>query len=206
MSIMKLYYAPGACSMASRISLYEIGQDAEFVKTDIRAKRTEDGRDFREINPLGYVPALELDGGEILTENGAILPYIAGLKPGAPGPQSNPLAEARLHQALGFLSSELHKAFGPFFGNPQGDARDAAMTRLNLRLDYVERYLGDGREHWLGDRFSVADAYAFVILKWANHFGISYSARPNIARYVERIGGRDSVRKALADEGLLQPA
>ena len=202
---MKLYYAPGACSMASRISLYEIGQDAQFVRTDIRAKRTEDGRDFRELNPLGYVPVLELDGGEILTENDAILPYIASLKPGALAPEGDALAKARLHQALGFLSSELHKAFGPFFGNPQGEARDAAMQKLQSRLDFVEQHLGDGREYWLGDQFTVADAYAFVVLGWADHFGISYSDRPNIQRYLERIGRRDSVQRALQDEGLLQP-
>jgi glutathione S-transferase len=203
---MKLYYSPGACSMASRISLYEIGQPAEFVRTDIRAKRTEDGRDFREVNPLGYVPALELDGGEILTENEAVLPYIASLKPGTIAPQGDALTEARLHQALGFLGSELHKAFGPFFANPQGEAREAAMTKLQSRLDFVERHLGDGREYWLGDRFSVADAYAFVVLSWADHFGISYDDRPNIARYLERIGQRETVRRALQDEGLLQAA
>ncbi len=203
---MKLYYAPGACSMASRISLYEIGQDAEFVPTDIRAKRTEDGRDFRKINPLGYVPALEIDGGEILTENGAILPYIAGLKPGVLAPAGDALGEARLNEALGFLSSELHKAFGPFFANPQGEARDAAMSKLNSRLDFVEQHLGDGRDYWLGGEFGVADAYAFVVLSWADHFGISYDDRPNIARYLERIGGRETVQRALQDEGLLQAA
>jgi glutathione S-transferase len=192
--------------MASRISLYEIGQPAEFVRTDIRAKRTEDGRDFRELNPLGYVPALELDGGEVLTENGAILPYIAGLKPGSLAPQGDALAEARLHEALGFLGSELHKAFGPFFANPQGEARDAAMSKLNSRLDFVEQHLGDGRDYWLGGEFGVADAYAFVVLSWANHFGISYDDRPNIARYLERIGGRETVQRALQDEGLLQAA
>lgn len=203
---MKLYYSPGACSMASRISLYEIDHPADFIRTDIRAKKTEDGRDFREINPLGYVPALELDNGEILTENTAILPYIAGLAPGRLAPTGDGLEETRLHQALGFLSGELHKAFGPFFANPQGEAREAAMTKLNSRLDYVEQYLGDGRDYWLGREFSVADAYAFVVLSWAGHFGISYADRPNIARYVERIGRRESVQKALADEGLLQPA
>jgi glutathione S-transferase len=203
---MKLYYSPGACSMASRISLYEIGQDAQFVRTDIRAKRTEDGRDFRELNPLGYVPVLELDGGEILTENDAILPYIASLKPGTLAPQGDALTQARLHQAIGFLSSELHKAFGPFFGNPQGEARDAAMQKLQSRLDFVEQRLGEGRQYWLGDQFTVADAYAFVVLSWADHFGISYSDRPNIQRYLERVGSRESVQRALQDEGLLQPA
>lgn len=203
---MKLYYAPGACSMASRIALYEIGQDADFVRTDIRAKQTEDGRDFREINPLGYVPALQLDNGEILLENTAILPDIASLRPGVLAPHGDALTEARLHEALGFLSGELHKSFGPFFSNPQGEARDAAMQKLESRLAYVEQHLGDGRETWLGGDFSVADAYAFVILSWAGHFGITYDRYPNIARYAERIGRRDSVRKALEAEGLLQAA
>lgn len=203
---MKLFYAPGACSMASRISLYEIDQPAEFVQTDIRAKRTEDGRDFREVNPLGYVPALQLDSGEILTENTAILPYIASLKPGTIAPRGDALDDARLHEALGFLGSELHKAFGPFFANPQGEARDAAMQKLESRLEHVDQHLGDGRDYWLGPDFSVADAYAFVVLNWAGHFGVSYDRWLNIARYVERIGRRDSVRKALMDEGLLQPA
>ena len=203
---MKLYYAPGACSLASRISLAEIGEPAEFVRTDIRAKRTEDGRDFREINPLGYVPALQLDSGEVLLENTAILPYIASLRPGSIAPHGDALSEAHLNQALGFLSSELHKAFGPFFADPQGEARDAALAKLESRLDYVDQHLSDGREHWLGGDFTVADAYAFVVLSWAGNFGISYDRWPNIGRYVERIARRESVRKALEAEGLRQPA
>jgi len=203
---MKLYYAPGACSMASRISLYEIGKQAQFVRTDIQAKRTEDGRDFRELNPLGYVPVLELDGGDVLTENGAILPYIASLAPGQLAPCGDPLAEARLQEALGFLGSELHKAFGPFFGNPQGEARTAALDKLNSRLAFVEQHLSDGRDHWLGDQFTVADAYAFVILSWADHFDISYADRPNIGRYLQLIGARETGQRALRDEGLLQDA
>jgi glutathione S-transferase len=204
---MKLYYAPGACSLASRISLYEIGEAAEFVCTDIRALKTEDGQDFTAINPLGYVPALQFDDGSVLLENSAILPFIAGLKPGALGPVgTGEIGEARLHEALGFLSSELHKAFGPFFGNPEGEARTAAMTKLDSRLAFVEQHLSDGREHWLGTEFSVADAYAFVILSWAGHFGISYDAYPNIVRYAERIRGREAVQRALKDEGLLEAA
>lgn len=203
---MKLYYAPGACSMASRISFYEIDEPVEFVRTDIRAKRTEDGRDFREINPLGYVPALELDNGEVLLENTAILPYIASLSPGSIAPPPGGLDEARLHEALGFLSAELHKAFGIFFGNPQGEVREAAMTKLASRLDYVERHLSDGRDYWLAGGFTVADAYAFVVLSWANLFGISYADRPYIASYLDRVAQRKSVRRALEDEGLLQPA
>ena len=157
---MKLYYSPGACSLASHISLIELDQSYELVKTDIRAKKTEDGRDFREINRMGYVPALELDGGEILTENGAILPYIASLKPGILAPAGDALGEARVNEALGFIGTELHKAFGPFFGGAEGEARDAALDRLKARIAHIEYLLGDGRDYLFGDRFSVADAYA----------------------------------------------
>jgi glutathione S-transferase len=201
---MKLYYSPGACSMASHISLIEIDQPYELVKTDIRAKRTEDGRDFREINPMGYVPALELDGGEILTENTAILPFIASLRPGVLAPTGDALTEARLNEVLGFLGSELHKAFGPFFGGAEGDARDAAIDRLKSRIAHVEYLLGDGRDYLFGDRFSVADAYAFVVLGWTGRFDIPLDEWPNVKAFVERVAARPAVRQAMAEEGLLE--
>lgn len=201
---MKLFYSPGACSMASHIALLEIDQPAEFVKTDLRAKRTADGQDFRSINPLGYVPALQLDDGEILTENGAILPFIASLKPGTLAPYGDSLGEARLHQALGFLSSELHKAFSPFFGPLEGEAREAALAKLNSRIEHVERLLAHGQDHLLGDRFTVADAYAFVILNWANGIGVSLARWPKVDAFVQRVAARPSVRRAMADEGLLE--
>ena len=203
---MKLYYSPGACSLASHISLIELDQPYELVKTDIRAKRTEDGRDYREINRMGYVPALELDDGAILTENTAILPYIASLKPGVLAPTGDALTEARLHEVLGFLGSELHKAYGPFFGGAEGAARDAALDRLKSRIAHVEYLLGDGRDYLFGDRFSVADAYAFVILGWASHFGIPLDEWPNVKAFVDRVAQRPAVRQALAEEGLLEKA
>lgn len=203
---MKLYYSPGACSMASHISLYEIDQPAEFVKIDLRAKQTEDGRDYREVNPLGYVPALQFESGEILTENGAILPYIASLKPGALAPHGDRIGEARLHEALGFLSSELHKSFSPFFGPLEGEVRDRALDKLRSRIDHVEQRLGDGRDHLLGGGFTVADAYAFVILNWANGIGVSLDRWPNVKAFTKRVAARPAVRRAMADEGLLEVA
>lgn len=203
---MKLYYAPGTCSMASHISIYEIGQPAEFVKTDIRTRRTEDGRDYREINPLGYVPALELGSGEVLTENSAILPYIASLKPGALSPEGGALAEARLNEALGFLGSELHKAYSPFFGPLEGEAREAALKKLRSRIDHVESLLSDGRDYLFGDKFTVADAYAFVILNWSNGIGLSLDDWPNVKAFTERVASRPAARQAMADEGLLEVA
>ena len=203
---MKLFYSPGACSLASHISLIELDRPYELVKTDIRAKRTEDGRDFREINRMGYVPAIELDDGAILTENGAILPYIASLKPGVLAPTGDALTEARLHEVLGFLGSELHKAYGPFFGGAEGAARDAALDRLKSRIAHVEYLLGDGRDYLFGERFSVADAYAFVILGWASHFGIPLDEWPNVKAFVDRVAQRPAVRQAMAEEGLLEKA
>jgi glutathione S-transferase len=203
---MKLYYSPGACSLASHISLIELDQPYELVKTDIRAKKTEDGRDFREINRMGYVPALELDGGEILTENAAILPFIASLKPGEMAPVGDALGVARVHEVLGFVGSELHKAFCPFFGGAEGAARDAALDRLKARIGHIEYLLGDGRDYLFGDRFSVADAYAFVVLSWTKHFGISLDEWPNVKAFVDRVAARPAVRQALAEEGLLEKA
>jgi glutathione S-transferase len=203
---MKLFYSPGACSLASHISLIELGVPYELVKTDIRAKKTEDGRDFREINPMGYVPALELDGGEILTENAAILPYLAGLKPGELAPTGDALGEARVNEVLGFVGSELHKAFGPFFGRAEGAARDAALDRLKTRISHIEYLLGDGRDYLFGNRFSIADAYAFVVLGWTKHFGIPLDEWPNVKTFVERVSQRPAVRQAMAEEGLLEKA
>ena len=203
---MKLYYSPGACSLASHISLIEIDQPYELVKTDIRAKKTEDGRNYREINRMGYVPALELDDGEILTENSAILPFIASLKPGDIAPNGDALADARVNEAIGFIGSELHKAYGPFFGGAEGAARDSALDKLKSRIAHVEYMLGDGRDYLFGDRFSVADAYAFVVLNWAGHFGIALDEWPRVKAFVGRVAARPAVRQAMAEEGLLEKA
>jgi glutathione S-transferase len=203
---MKLYYATGACSMASRIVLNELGASAEFEKVDLKTKLTDSGEDFRQINPLGYVPALELGDGRTLIENNAILPFLAAQKPGTLAPQNDPFAEAKLQQWLGFLSSELHKSVGIFFGNPEGEAREAALTKLGTRLDYLEQHLGNGRPYLLGDSFSVADAYAFVILSWTGNFGIPLSDRSNVHAYFERVRSRPAVQQALEQEGLLEQA
>lgn len=202
---MKLYYAPGACSLASRILLNEIGAAADFERVDIRAKQTESGRDFRTVNPLGYVPALELDDGSILLENSAILPYLAAATSSDLDVSGDPLAAARLHEALGFLSSELHKAFGPLFSRPEGAERETILTRLKTRLDYVEQRLAS-HDFWLGDAFSVADTYAFVILSWSRLLGVTLGSYPAIRAYLERVGARPAVQRALAEEGLLEAA
>ena len=146
------------------------------------------------------------DEGEILTENAAILPYIASLKPGVLAPTGDALGEARVHEVLGFVGSELHKAFGPFFGGAEGAARDSALDRLKARIAHIDYLLGDGRDYLFGDRFSIADAYAFVVLSWTKHFGIPLDEWPNVKAFVERAAQRPAVRQAMAEEGLLEKA
>jgi glutathione S-transferase len=197
---MRLYYSPRACSLASRIALHEIGADVEYERVDLRTKQTEAGRDFRDVNPLGYVPVLELDDGAILTESPAILSYIADLRPGTLAPDQGTFERVRLHQALAFVSGELHKSFSPLIAGVQGPTRDLALARLESRLDHVEQQRADGRQYFVEDQYTVADAYAFVILSWSPHLGVTLEKWPHIRSYLERIGSRRAVQAALAEE------
>ena len=200
---MKLYYAPGACSLASRISLHDAGLAAEFERVDLKAKRTESDADYLTVNPKGSVPMLVLDDGQAVTENVAILALITDWEPTfEPG---NPLGRIRLLEMLSFLSSELHIAFKPFWHDAseaeKAVARNAVASRLALIAeDLDELYL-------FGPRFSVADAYLFVMLRWAKAFDVPLS--PALHAYFERVLERPAVRRALAEEGLVsepQPA
>lgn len=203
---MKLYYKPGACSLASHIVLNEIGADFEIEKVDTAAGRTETGADFAAINPNGYVPVLDLDDGERLTEGAAILQHLADRAPGTGlTPKAGTIDRARVIEHLNFTASELHKAFAPFFGavKPEGAARAAAEEKLVRRMDHLERQLADGRAYLVGGRFTVADAYAFVVASWANPVGVGLDRWPNVAKYVERIAARPAVVKAMTAEGLI---
>lgn len=205
---MKLYYAPGACSMASHIALREAGVDFDLEKVDIKAGRTESGEDFRAVNPNGYVPALKLDTGEVITEGAAILQYIAEENPksGLMPFTGTSLQRAKVREYLNYVASELHVAFGPLFGKLDGEARKAQETKLFRRLDYVEKLLADGRGYLVGDGFTVADAYLFVVASWTGYHKIDISKWPNLAAYVQRISARKAVREALEAEGLLAAA
>lgn len=196
---MKLYYSPGACSLASRISLHEAGFQAEFVRVDLDAKITERGEDFTAINPAGCVPLLILDDGQSVTENVAILTLLAEMAPQL-GPEG-PFAQIRLIQVLSFLSTELHIAFKPFW-HPGSDAdRAMASGAVVKRLNLIEDGL---RELYLfGPRFTTADAYLFVMLRWAQQFDVPMSAE--MTAYFERVAERPAVRRALAEEGLTVP-
>ncbi len=203
---MKLYYKPGACSLASHIALRETGADFSIEKVDTKEKKTESGEDYWRVNPNGYVPALRLDSDDIITEGPAVLQYIADQKPGANlAPPAGTLERARVQQYLNFVGSELHNAFSPFFGGELDDAaRKKTEAGVAKRMAYLESELDDGRDYLLGDQFTVADAYLFVVANWSNHVGVDLGQWPNIARFVGRVAKRPAVQDALRAEGLLQ--
>ncbi|WP_333696738.1 glutathione transferase GstA [Phaeobacter italicus] len=203
---MKLYYKPGACPMASHIALYETGRPFEIEAVDTAAGRTEGGADYRAINPKGYVPALGLEDGGILTEGPAILQYIADSHPEAElAPAAGTLARARMQEQLNWIGTELHKAFGPLFRNGTSEAgKDAARIAVAGKFDLIEAQLADGREWLVEDKFSVADAYLFVVSNWANFTGIDLSGWPNLAAFVSRSANRPSAQAAMRAEGLIQ--
>jgi len=196
---MKLYYSPGACSLASRISIHEAELDSEFERVDLDQKVTERGDDYTAINPAGCVPYLILDDGQGVSENVAILTLLAEMAPQL-GPEG-PFAQIRLIQALSFLSTELHIAFKPFWHAGSDADRAMASGAVVKRLNILEDGL---RELYLfGPRFTTADAYLFVMLRWARQFGVPMSAE--MTAYFERVAERPAVRQSLAEEGLTIP-
>ena len=202
---MKLYYAPGACSLSPHIVLRETGATFEMDKVDLGEKKTSDGGDFTKISPLGYVPALELDNGDVLTEGAAIVQYLADQAPAAKlMPEVGTMERYRAQEWLTFIASELHKGFSPLF-NPAlpDDMKSGVITRLESRFDHVENQL-EGKQYLTGDAFSAVDAYGFTILNWANFKDIDLSRWPNISAYMARVSSRPNVNEALKAEGLLQ--
>lgn len=206
---MKLYYAPGACSLSPHIVLREAGLDFDLERVDLRSGTVvSDGRAFREINPKGYIPALELEDGSVLTEGASIVQHIADSNSArslAPAPGE--LARARVNEWLVFISTELHKTFSPLFSPDAAEVTKAeAVAKAKKRFDHVEDVLADGRTWLTGDDFTVADAYLFTIANWAGPTGIGLEAWPQIAAYMDRVRARPAVHAALEAEGLLQPA
>jgi glutathione S-transferase len=202
---MKLYYAPGACSLSPHISLREAGVPFDLERVDLASRKTASGEDFSKINPKGYVPALRLDDGEVLTEGAAMVQFIADRSPAAGlAPANGTLERVRLQEHLNFIASELHKAFSPLFTpSTSAEAKQAAMASVARRLDYFERHLGDGRAYLLGERFSVADAYLFTVANWTGPTGIGLDKWPNVAAFVARVAARPSVQAAMRAEGLI---
>ncbi|MEX2205795.1 MAG: glutathione binding-like protein [Myxococcota bacterium] len=206
---MELYFAPLACSLATRISLYEVGAaaaNARFTQVDTRAKRLADGGDFLAVNPMGQVPVLRTDAGEALTENTAVLQYVADRFPEAKLVPDGTLERARLREWLGFIGTELHKAvFVPLLDAKAPDAVKAyAREKLALRMAVLEKHLA-GREY-LQDAFSVADAYLTTILNWTAATAVSLSEWPAVQEYHRRMLERPSIARAFGEELALYQA
>lgn len=196
---MDLYFSPLACSLASRIVVYEAGADAAFHRVDTKTGRTADGADYRRINPKGLVPALRTDEGEVLTENAAVLQYLADRFPEA-GLAPQGFERYRLQQWLSFIGSELHKyVFTPLL-SPRHDAAAKALARENAaeRFAYLNDHL-TGRE-WLLDEFSVADAYLAAVLNWAQAVQLDLDGYPAVTAYRDRLRARPAVARALGEE------
>jgi glutathione S-transferase len=202
---MKLYFSPGACSLASHIALYETGLAFEAVKVEGRGQKTAGGEEYQKVTAKNYVPALRMDDGEVLTEGTAILPYIADLKPASGlAPAAGTLARYRLHEWLGYINSEVHKNFSPFFIPGVTDEQKAvARANLGKRFDFVQQSL-DGKDFLLGDGFTVADAYLFTVLGWCRIVGIDLGQWPTLQAYHKRIAQRPSAQAAMRAEGLIK--
>lgn len=201
---MKLYFSPGACSLAPHIVLRELDLPFELVRVDIKHdKTTADGQDFLAVTPKGYVPALALDDGSVLTEVAALLQYIADLRPQlALAPACGSMERVRLQEWLNFIATELHKGFAPLFNKQASeDWRAAASEQLRKRLSFVADQLGD-KPYLMGSRMGVADAYLFVMLLWCKPVNIDLSRWPVLADYKLRMQDRPSVRAAMQAEGL----
>jgi len=200
---MKLYLTPGACSLASHIALREAAVPFDFAKVDLGTRKVDDGSSFEAVNPKGYVPALKLDTGEVLTENVALLQYIGDRNPQAKLLPPSGMERYRVQEWLAFVSSEVHKSFSPLF-NPQAtqEIKDYARGNLSKRLQWLNGALGSNK-YLTGDQFTVADAYLFVVLNWAGHLGIDLKQWPNLQRYHQAVAARPNVVAALKAEGLI---
>ena len=200
---MKLYYTPGACSQAPHIVLREAGLPFELVQVDLAAKRTASGEDYPSINPKGAVPALGLDDGSLLTENAVILQFLADQKPDAGLIPAGGMERYRVLEWLNFVATELHKGFGPLW-NPATPAEFKQVTReqLGKKFDYLQDALRD-RPYIAGERFTIVDAYAFVVLNWTAMHDIDLSRWPGLTAFAARVAQRPAVRRTLVAEGLL---
>jgi glutathione S-transferase len=203
---MKLYYSPGACSLSPHIALREAGLSFDLMKKDLHSQKLGDGSDFRDINPKGYVPALILDDGQVLTEGPAIVQYIADRVPEKQlAPPAGTMERVRLQEWLNYITSEIHKSFAPLFNKQASeDWKAAARALLDRRIGYAAKAL-EGRSYLMGEIFTVADCYLFTTLNWAHWVKIDLARWPVITEYMKRVAARPAVQAALKAEGLLRP-
>ncbi len=201
---MKLYYSPGACSLSPHIVSIEAGIPVDLVKVDLKTHKTESGEDFYGINPKGYVPLLVTDDGAKLTEGPAIIQYLADRKAEMKlAPPITSFDRYRVMEWLNFITGEIHKPFGALFGSKSEDAKAEAKQKIGKRFEYVNKELV-GKQFLLGDCYTVADVYMFVMLTWAKNMKIELPA--NLSAYFDRIAERPAVKQALSEEGLTKKA
>ncbi len=202
---MKLYYSPGACSMSPNIVAHEAGIPISLERVDGRAKKTHDGRDYWAINPKGYVPALELDDGEVLTEGPAIVQYLADLKPEAKlVPPAGTFERSRVQEMLGYINSEIHKTYSPLFNpNTPAEVRAEREAHLRKRYGFIEKQL-TGKSYLFGESFGIADAYLFTVTNWSQFLKLDLSEFPNLVAFQARVAARPAVQAAMAAEHLKQ--
>jgi len=200
---MKLYFSPGACSLSPHIVMREAGMMFDLAKVSTKTHELADGSDYYAINPKGYVPLLELDNGERLTEGPAIVQYIADHAPASGlAPAAGTMARYRLMEWLNFISSELHKSFSPLFNQATpAEAKQIFVDKILGRLKWVDGQL-EGRDYLMGERFCVADAYLFTITNWAAPVGIDITDLKNLSAYRARVAARPAVKEAMQAEGL----
>ncbi len=202
---MKLYFAPGACSLSPHIVLREAGLNFDLEQVNNQEKKTKSGTDYWTINPKGQVPVLELDSGDRLTEGPVIVQYLADQRPSAGLiPPNGTMERVRVQEWLNFTTSELHKTYGPIFRPTTPDEyKKISKENLGKRFDWLDKQLA-GRAYLMGDRFTVADAYLFTVLRWSPRIEVDLARWPNLNAYVDRVAARPKVREAMQAEGLIQ--
>jgi glutathione S-transferase len=205
---MKLYFSPGACSLSPHIVLRELGLPFEVEQVHLGSKQTKSGVDFRTINPKGYVPALTLDDGAVLTEGPAIVQLLADKVPDKQlVPPNGTIERYRLQEWLNFISTELHKSFGPLFNSKTPDEyKQMVRDSLATRFDLLAKHFEDGRKYINGETFSVADAYLFTVLRWTKVVHLDMAKWPLLTAYIDRVAARPAVQAAMQTEGLIKPA
>ncbi len=203
---MKLYYSPGVCSLSPHIALYEAGLACEIIRASTRSHQLQDGSDYYQVNPLGYVPLLELDDGTRLREGPAIVQYIADQAPTKNlAPANGTLARYRLQEWLNFIGTEMHKCFSPMFDPATPDAyKTICKDKLLSRYQWLDQELA-GKDHLMGEQFTVADGYLFTVTNWAKFAPLDLSAYPTVLAWHARVASRPAVQAAMKAEGLLKP-